>query len=113
LASVSTVVPVRRRADAVLPAVPRAAEDQRDLLEVVDEELLRLLMHVARPAAGEHAVFGEELLQLLRERRLCDAAAPDAEQLDFVVQGRVFAIVERARDVVPCRQRFIAVQLPA
>src|SRR5882672_5248726 len=39
----------RRRADAVLAPVPRAAEDERDLLEVVDEELLRLLVHVARP----------------------------------------------------------------
>ena len=37
----------RRRLDAVLAAVPRAAEDQRDLLEVVDEELLRLLVDVA------------------------------------------------------------------
>jgi hypothetical protein len=70
-------------------------------------------VHVARPAAREHAVFGEELLELLRQRRLCDAAAPDAEQLDFVVQRRVFAIVERARDVVPGRQRFIAIQLAA
>src|SRR6188768_2583150 len=32
-----------RRLDAVLAAVPRRFEDARDLLEVVDEELLRLL----------------------------------------------------------------------
>ena len=100
-------------ADAVLAAVPRAAEHERDLLEVVDEELLRLLVHVARSLAGEHAVRREQLLQLLRERRLRDAAAADAEQLDLVVERRVLAIVERADDVVAGRQRFVAIQLPA
>ena len=38
----------RRRLDAVLAAVPRAAEHQRDLLEVVDEELLRVFVR-SRP----------------------------------------------------------------
>jgi len=60
---------------------PRAAEDERDLLEVVHEELLRLLVHVARSPACEHAVVGEELLELLGQRRMGDAAAADAEQL--------------------------------
>ena len=103
----------RGRADAVLAAVPRAAEDERDLLEVVDEELLRLLVR-RRPTAGrEHAVVGEQLLELLRQRRLRDAAAADAEQLDLVVERRVLAIVERAHDVVAGRQRLVAIQLPA
>src|SRR5690349_4793470 len=79
----------RRRADAVLAPVPRAAEDERDLLEVVHEELLRLLVHVAGSAAREDAALGEQLLQLLRERRLRDAATADAEHLDLVVERRV------------------------
>src|SRR5581483_9542012 len=68
----------RGAADAVLPPVPRAAEDLRDLLEVVDEELLRLFVHVAA-ASVEDAAFGEQLLQLLGERRLRNAPAADAE----------------------------------
>src|SRR5436190_3724425 len=103
----------RRRADAVLASIPRAAEHERDLLEVIDEEFLRLFVDVARAAAGEHAALGEELLQLLRERRLRDAAAADAQQLDFIVERRVLAIVERTRDVVSRRQRFVPIQLPA
>src|SRR4029079_10067019 len=99
----------RRAADAVLAPVPGAAEHQRNLLEVVDEELLRLFVHVGGSAAGEHARFGEQLLQLLRQRRLRDAAAADAEQLDLVVERRVFAIVERTHDVVRRRQVFVAV----
>src|SRR6476646_4711846 len=56
----------RRRTDAVLAAVPRAAEDQGDLLEVVDEEFLRLLVHVAGPRPPcEDTAFGEQLLKLL------------------------------------------------
>ena len=65
----------RRRSDAVLAAVPGAAEHQRDLLEVVDEELLRLLVRVARARRRPNASAREQLLQLLRERRLRDAAA--------------------------------------
>src|SRR5476649_470060 len=99
-------------ADAVLPAVPRAAEHERDLLEVVDEELLRLLVRVAG-LLPEDTVLGEQLLELLRQRRLRDPAAADAEQLDLVVERRVLAIVERADDVVAGGQRFVAVQLPA
>src|SRR5580692_9699705 len=38
----------RCRLDAVFPAVPGAAEYERDLLEVVDEELPRLFVHVRR-----------------------------------------------------------------
>ena len=49
---------------------------------------------------AEHAVGGEQLLQLLRERRLRDAAAADAEQLDLVVERRILAVVQRAHDVV-------------
>src|SRR5205823_9831676 len=75
----------RRRLDAVLAAVPGAAEDERDLLEVVDEELLRLFVHIARAPSAED-LGAEQLLQLLREGRLRDAAPADAEQLDFVVE---------------------------
>ena len=56
---------------------------------------------------------GEQLLQLLSQRRLRDAAAADAEQLDLVVQRRVLAIVERAHDVVRGRERFVAIELAA
>ena len=62
-------------------------------------------MHVARASLAEHAVGGEQLLQLLRQRRLRDAAAADAEQLDLVVERRVLAIVQRADDVVRRGQR--------
>src|SRR5439155_21996194 len=103
----------RRAPDAVLAAVPRAAEDERDLLEVVDEELLRFLVHVPRAAAAEHALFDEQLLQLLRQRRLGDAPAADAEQLDFVVERRIVAVVQRPHDAVPRPQRLFALQLPA
>ena len=102
----------RGRPDAVLAAVPGAAEHQRDLLEVVDEELLRILVHVAA-AARCKGVGGEQLLQLLRERRLRDPAAADAEQLDLVVERRILAIVERPDDVVRRGQVLVAVQLPA
>src|SRR5580765_1076548 len=68
----------RGAANAVLAAVPGAAEDERNLLEVVDEELLRLFVHVRRSAA-EDAVGREQLLQFLRERCLRDAAASNAE----------------------------------
>src|SRR6185369_1299646 len=80
----------RRRSDAVLAAVPGAAKDQRDLLEVVDEKLLRILVRIGRawPLAAER-VGAEQFLQLLGQRRLGDAAAADAKQLDFVVERRV------------------------
>ncbi len=42
-----------------------------------------------------------------------DAPAADAEQLDFAVQGRILAIVQRAHHVVRRRQRLVPVQLPA
>src|SRR5262249_52456426 len=102
----------RRAADRVLAAVPRAAEDERDLLEVIDEKLLRFLVHLA-PAAGEDAPFGKQLLQLLRERRLRHAAAADAEHLDLIVQRRILAVVQRPHDVVPGRQGIVAIELPA
>src|SRR5262252_1834563 len=88
----------RRRANRVLASVPGAAEHERDLLEVVDEELFRLFVHVALLA--RERVGRKELLQLLREGRLRDASSPYAQQLDFVVKRRVFAVVERAHDVV-------------
>ena len=64
----------RRRLDAVLPPVPRRAEHQRDLLEVVDEEPLRLVVEVLRLARAAERVGLEQPLQLLRERRLRHAA---------------------------------------
>ena len=69
--------------------------------------------NVRRLAPLPNAVGGEQLLQLLRERRLRDAAAADAEQLDLVVERRVLAIVQRAHDVVRRRQALVAIQLPA
>ena len=58
-------------------------------------------------------VGGEQLLQLLRERRLRDAAAADAEQLDLVVERRILAIVQRAHDVVRGGEVLVAIQLAA
>ena len=55
----------------------------------------------------------EQLLELLRERRLRDAAAADAEQLDLVVERRVLAVVQRADDVVRRREVFVAIELAA
>ena len=89
------------------------AEHERDLLEVVDEELLRLLVERRRPCGRPERLRGEQLLQLLRERRLRDAAAADAEQLDLVVERRVLAIVQRADDVVRRGEVLVAVQLTA
>ena len=103
----------RGRLDAVLAAVPRAAEHERDLLEVVHEELLRLFVESSADRGPPNASRGEQLLQLLRERRLRDAPAADAEQLDLVVQRRVLAIVQRAHHVVRRREVFVAVELPA
>ena len=62
---------------------------------------------------GAERLGGKQLLQLLRERRLRDAALADAEQLDLAVQRRVLAIVQRADDVVRRGEAFVAVQLPA
>src|SRR3954465_13118362 len=42
-----------RRLDAVLAAVPGAVEDERDLLEVVDEELFGFFVPVRRSPSGE------------------------------------------------------------
>ncbi len=76
----------RRAPDAVFAAVPRAAEDERNLLEVVDEELLRLLVHVGRAPSAEHTALSKQLLQFLREGRLRHPAAADAQEFDLVVQ---------------------------
>src|SRR5919106_3682265 len=100
-----------RAPDAVLAPVPGAAEHQRNLLEVVDEELLGFLVHVSRPAPAEYALLGEQLLQFLRKRRLCDAATADAEQLDLIVERRVLTIVQCANDIVSGGQRIVAIQL--
>src|SRR5262252_4733699 len=102
-----------RRADAVLAAIPGAAEDERDLLEVVHEELLRLFVDVARPPVREHPIVAEQLLQLLRERRLRDAAAADTEQLDLIVERRILAVVQRAHDVVTGGERLVPIELPS
>src|SRR5712671_6165331 len=57
----------RRRSDAVLAAVPRPAEYEGDLLEVVDEELLGVLVRVGAAPRRER-VRRKQLLELLRER---------------------------------------------
>ena len=64
-----------------------------------------------RPAPN--ASLGEQLLELLRQRRLGDAAAADAEQLDLAVERRILAIVERADDVVRRGEAFVAIELAA
>src|SRR5215467_2159584 len=87
------------RSDAVLASVPGTAKDERDLLEVVDEELPGLFVYNGRAAPRERT-RRKQLLQLLCERRLCHAPAPDTKQLDLVVKGRVFPVVQRADDVV-------------
>ena len=68
-------------------------------------------MHVGLLAAER--ARREQLLELLRERRLRDAAAADAEQLDLVVERRVFAIVQRPNDVVRGREVLVAIELAA
>ena len=77
------------------------------------KNFLRLLVRSRRTCAAAEGVGGEQLLQLLRQRRLRDAAAADAEQLDLVVERRILAIVQRPHDVVRRGQRFVAIQLPA
>src|SRR5207247_7355077 len=68
--------------DAVLPAVPRAAKDLRDLLEVIDEKFSHVV--VKRIAVlGPKRIGGERFFQLLRKRRLRDSAGAYAEQFDF------------------------------
>src|SRR5829696_4661289 len=104
--------PERRRAlDAVLPTVPGRAEDLRHLLQVIHVELLRFLAERLALLARPERIGGEQLLQLLRERRLRDAARADPEQLDLAVERRVLAIVQRADDVVRRREVLIAIQL--
>ena len=75
----------RRALDAVLPAAPGGGEDLRDLLQVVDEEPLRFLAERVPLAALAECFGSEQLLELLRQRRLRDAAAADAQQLDVAV----------------------------
>src|SRR5262249_9780231 len=103
----------RRPLDAVLSAVPGRAKDLRDLLEVVDEEALRLLAESVAFAAGAERLGGEQPLQFLSERRLCDPAFANAEQLDLAVEGGVLAIVEGANDVVRRGEALVAVELAA
>ena len=67
----------------------------------------------ALAGAAERVLVGEQLLQLLRERRLRDAALADAEQLDLAVQRRLVAVVQRADHVVRRGQRFVAIELAA
>ena len=69
-------------------------------------------MHVAAPPAAKD-LGGEELLQLLGERRLRHTPAADAQQFDFVVQRRVLAVVQRAHHIVRRRERVVPVQLAA
>src|SRR5690349_5315199 len=98
----------RRRLDAVLAAVPRGVEHDRDLLEVVDEEFSRLFVRVGRPLRIED-LGGEQLLQFLSERRLRHPAVSNTEQLDLAVKRRILAIVQRPHDVVCGGQRFITI----
>ena len=72
-----------------------------------------VLAEVLGLLAGPERVGREELLELLRERRLRDAAAADAEQLDFAVQRRVVLLAQRADDVVRGGEVVVAIQLAA
>src|SRR5690606_12686153 len=103
----------RRRADAVLAAVPRRREQVRDLLEVIHEEALRLFAERLALASGPERLAGQQLLELLRERGLRHTPAADAQQLDVAVERRVLAVVERADDVVRGGQILVAVELTA
>src|SRR5688572_13213330 len=84
-----------RALDAVFAAVPRAAEHERNLLEVVHEELLHVVIE-SRLVLRTKGIGGEQLLQLLREGRLSHAARSDAEQLDLAGEGRVVTVVQCA-----------------
>src|SRR4029077_8136921 len=101
----------RRRAYAVLAAVPRGGAYLRHLPEVVHEELLRFLAEVLGAASGAERIAGKQFLQFLRERRLRDLPAPHAEQLYLLAERRVVAIVERAHHVVRRRQVVVAIEL--
>src|SRR5450759_6034550 len=101
-----------RALDAVLAAVPGGAEHLRDLLQVIHEELLRLFAERLPLLAGAEGFQGEQLLDLLRERRLRDAAGPDTQQLDLPVERRVFAVVQRADDIVRRGEVLVTIQLP-
>src|SRR5438874_2896856 len=72
--------------DAVLAAHPGAREDSRDLLEVVQEEALRRVAEAVRLPPAEGVERGEDALQLLGERRLCDPPVSDTEELDLAVE---------------------------
>ena len=103
----------RRRLDAVLAAVPGRAEHDRDLPEIVDEEPWPP-RGTPRPCCPvPNASDGKQLLQLLRERRLGDAAVSDAEQLDLAVQRRLLLLAERADDVVRGGEVLVAIELAA
>src|SRR5919197_5783129 len=63
--------PERGRAlDAVFAAIPGRVEDLRDLLQIIDEELLGILPERVSFAPGTEGLGRKQLLQLLRERRL-------------------------------------------
>jgi hypothetical protein len=98
--------------DAVFAAVPGSAEKLRHLFQVVHEEPPGLFAEVIPLAPGAERINREQLLELLRERRLCNPPASDAQQLDLAVQWRILAVIECADDVMGCRQGVIPVELP-
>src|SRR5207244_11534002 len=99
--------------DAVLASNPGTRKDTRDLLEVVEEEPLGGVAEPIRLPSPERVEGGEDALHLLRERRLRDAAVPDAEDLDLAVQRRIAVLVERTDDVVARRELRVRVEAPA
>src|SRR5690606_40291968 len=103
--------PGRSRLDAVLPVVPRGTEHDRDLLEVVQEKSRGVFAEVGAALARPEGFGAEQLLEFLRERRLRDAAAPDAEQLDLAIERRFLALTERANDVVRGGEVVVPIQL--
>src|SRR6185369_4627779 len=99
--------------DAVLPALPRGLETALDLLEVVQEEPFRAVEKAIRLAAAERLHRGEDVAQLLRERRLRDLPVPDAEELDLAMERRRRVLGERADDVVARREGLVRIEAPA
>ena len=101
-----------RRLDRVLAPIPRALEHERNLFEIVHEELPGFLVKVVGSAHARKAVGREQLLQFLRERGLGDAPTPDAKQLDFVVQRRILTVVQCPDDIVRGREVLVTAAAP-
>ena len=89
---------------AVLSSVPGGAEHDGDLPEVVHEKARRLVAELLGFLPGAERFGSEQLLQLLRERRLRDASVADAEQFDLAVSGEsAFSLSARTTSCAAAR----------